>query len=730
MKTQQTLHLLAALLVAAFAIQVHAQNNVITYQGRVQSGGSNFIGTGQFKFALVTSTNTSRQATATATISGGFLTIVTVTDMGLGYISAPNVVPVGGGGSGAILTAQVDGGMVTNIVVNNPGFGYTSWPTIVIDPPPDTADYTTWWSNDGTSVDGSEPTDGVSAPVQDGLFTVRLGDTSLPNMLALDAALFQVPDLELRIWFDDGINGFSALSPTQPLSAAPYAMVASHAMSVGSGSVSNAALAAGSVTADKIADGTIETNNLSADVRLLMERANTSWQLGGNAGTTAGTHFLGTTDNQPLEIRVNNVRGLRLDYPTTGSVPNLVGGHAANSVGSGTYGAVIAGGGDSGYENVIGADSRFSTIGGGYGNTVASISVYTTISGGSLNNIGMHSPHSTIAGGRMNTIASNSVYAAIGGGGLNGIDVDCDFTTIAGGYENNMASNSASATISGGRHNDIGVDSDCSTIGGGTNNTIAADSLATTIAGGDSNRIDTDSSGSAIGGGGGNRIGTNSPFSAICGGIGNSIADNSACATIPGGYFNTATNFAFAAGFFARATNTGSFVWSDANPSATYSIAPNSVTFRASGGYRIYSDTGLGVPPTGVNLAAGGGSWTSLSDRNAKENLEAVNPQAVLDKVASLPLSTWNYKSQHTSIRHIGPMAQDFKAAFAVGETDTGITSIDADGVALAAIQGLNQKLTEEIERRDAENAKLRQSVIELQQLVESLSHKLNGGAR
>ena len=56
----------------------------------------------------------------------------------------------------------------------------------------------------------------------------------------------------------------------------------------------------------------------------------------------------------------------------------------------------------------------------------------------------------------------------------------------------------------------------------------------------------------------------------------------------------------------------------------------------------------------------------------------------------------------------MGPMAQDFYAAFGLGSGDTTITSLDPDGVALAAIQGLNQKLTEELKRRDRENAELK----------------------
>ena len=84
---------------------------------------------------------------------------------------------------------------------------------------------------------------------------------------------------------------------------------------------------------------------------------------------------------------------------------------------------------------------------------------------------------------------------------------------------------------------------------------------------------------------------------------------------------------------------------------------------RASGGYQLYSGSS-----SGVSLAAGSGSWTSMSDRNAKENFAPVDTQALLAKLTALPLSTWNYKSQNPAVRHVGPMAQDFKAAFKVGK--------------------------------------------------------------
>ena len=118
------------------------------------------------------------------------------------------------------------------------------------------------------------------------------------------------------------------------------------------------------------------------------------------------------------------------------------------------------------------------------------------------------------------------------------------------------------------------------------------------------------------------------------------------------------------------------------------------------------------------------------SDRNAKEKFKAVNVRAVLDKVARLPISEWQYKGREQQpsdgTRHIGPMAQDFHAAFAVGRDEKHITTVDADGVALAAIQGLNEKLEEKTQEVEA----LKQSVAELRDLVTKLAGQLNGGAK
>lgn len=109
------------------------------------------------------------------------------------------------------------------------------------------------------------------------------------------------------------------------------------------------------------------------------------------------------------------------------------------------------------------------------------------------------------------------------------------------------------------------------------------------------------------------------------------------------------------------------------------------------------------------------------SDRNAKEEFKRIDAQAVLDKVAHLPITEWRYKTQ-TDARHIGPMAQDFREAFGLGRDDKHITSVDADGVALAAIQGLNQKLESTLAEKNLELEAVRNQITELRDLVDRLT--------
>jgi len=310
--------LLLALLAGAQIVS--AQNAVFTYQGRVLDNGTNFTGTGQFEFALVTSTNANQTATATASApSGGFVTVITVTSGGSGYTNAPAVTIFGGGGSNAVATATVSDGSVTAVNINpgGNGAGYTNTPTVTIAPPPPVLSYTTYWSNDGTSSAGSEPEASVNVAVANGLFTVVLGDTTIPNMAAISAALFSQPGLQLRIWFNDGTQGFSALYPASNLTPTPYAIFAGSASNllgtVPAAQVSGT-LANGALPVSPDFTGTVTATNFSgsgADLTSLNASSLAS-------GTVPLAQLSGITSNQ-------------LDAATWQLATNLNGGDAAQA---------------------------------------------------------------------------------------------------------------------------------------------------------------------------------------------------------------------------------------------------------------------------------------------------------------------------------------------------------------------------------------------------------------
>lgn len=191
------------------------------------------------------------------------------------------------------------------------------------------------------------------------------------------------------------------------------------------------------------------------------------------------------------------------------------------------------------------------------------------------------------------------------------------------------------------------------------------------------------------------------------------------------GYYCSALDTsAYALGYRANVSHKGSFLYADASStSATfYSTAENQFMVRAAGGTIFYSATDLS---TGVTLPAGGGAWASVSDSTKKENILPVDEIDILNKLKSIEVSEWNYKTQDSSIRHIGPMAQDFYALFGYGESDTTITTIDIDGVNMAALKGLIHK-AELLEEKTLAFKALNEKFHELKAEKETILHRLN----
>ncbi len=407
-------------------------------------------------------------------------------------------------------------------------------------------------------------------------------------------------------------------------------------LGIAAGGIGTSQLAANAVTASKIAAGQVvkSVNGLFDGVTLVagtgivispagqtLTFSSTGWGLAGNAGTgctvSPCAEFLGTTDNDAMESRVNNRRAFRIEPATdssNGYSPNIVGGFESNAVASSNVaGATIAGGGFAGNANTIAAS--FGTVCGGWSNAANGIA-------------------SVVSGGHYNIASGNP-------------------SVVAGG-DHNTASGNASA-VSGGDHN------------------VASNY------------------GSVVSGGGANTASGN--YSAVSGGASNNASGF--YAAVPGGTGNTASGTgSLAAGQHADADASGCFVWGDGTGvvSCGGSPFPNRFVVLASGGTFFYSNS---TGTTGVILQPGSGSWSSVSDRNLKENFEPVDGGDVLRRLLAIPITTWDYKGADAPYRHLGPMAQDFYSAFRLGEDDRHITTIDEGGVALAAIQGL-AKVVEE----------------------------------
>jgi hypothetical protein len=394
------------------------------------------------------------------------------------------------------------------------------------------------------------------------------------------------------------------------------------------------------------------------------------WRLEGNAGTDPNLQFIGTSDNQPLEFRVNNVRVLRLESQV----------------------------------DVKGAQA-FSFLGAPGANT--------------MEGSGM------IGGGELNAIRSSTRFGFVGGG----------------------------------RNNEIKESADYAFLGAGTLNAIGARA-----------------SEAVLGGGSGNVIGAEARSAFLGGGSGNSIADQAFAAAIPGGSGNHAAgDFSFAAGRRAVALHDGAFVWGDHTDAEVASTAEDQFVVRAKGGLRFVDTPGVTLETgqgqllnlTGASYGVGvqfatlyqravdnfawfrggahadatfdtgnGGevlmtlnfagtlsvaSVNQTSDRNRKTDFQPVNPGDFLERVSRLPVHTWRYTNDLPGVRHVGPVAQDFHAAFGVGSDDTHINVVDLGGVALAALQGLHQvarEQAEEIAALKAQKASLEARLSRLEALV------------
>ena len=389
--------------------------------------------------------------------------------------------------------------------------------------------------------------------------------------------------LEIRI---DG----ALITPRQPLRTTPQALVANTTLS---GAIGTAQINAGQVqrriTGTCPAGQYVQSVNQNGTVVCGAEPA--AWRLGGNAGTDSSSDFIGTVDAVPLEFRIANARGLRLEpsgllvegLPATA---NVIAGSHKNEVSPGVSGATISGGGlpediDWGFTSAPNrVVSEFGTVGGGVGNQAGDDGdqfidgIFATVGGGERNTA--RGSSSTVGGGRWNT--ASDLNSTVGGGGSN--TASGRVSTVGGGSSNTASS--TNSTVGGGSSNT--ARSGNSTVGGGFNNTASGGT--STVGGGWSNTASGNRS--TIGGGEANCAGgsfswaggrrakvrpASDPESGSCRGL-----------TYPGGNGDE-----------------GTFIWADSTDANFISTGSNQFLIRSSGGMGINTNT----PTAALTVRAG-----------------------------------------------------------------------------------------------------------------------------
>lgn len=586
--------------------------------------------------------------------------------------------------------------------------------------------------------------------------------------------------LEVGVRPAASVGAFDALNPRQELTATPYALkpaldsiteleLASNSVAaseIGSDAVGNDELAPNAVTTTEIVDGTVQPQDLANAAF-----NGTFWRVGGNSGTTGS--YLGTSDGAPLELRSDvgvTLHGARFNNNTELTVRGLPGPVETNAD------LTLWPRGGQAFFNLSAlgtspADSRFlvHSVGtspftgylqrllitgtGSFGfGQAATVTTANSVAFAD----GVNGPGATAsadnqfliraAGGvSVNALPLSDVELTVAGGASSASD-DADLALIPRNPTSNRSwalsvdkQNGTSVTLDySSPTQSIVLDprfrltSDGSLGVGDAFNLLHAGSFvfadgssATAVATTGANQFLV----RAVGGIGVNRD--------AVGGIELAIESGS---TTAGGEANLSfypagndRSYRFGVGGTTAANTSMLLSYSDPGASEFFTrlvLRPNGFmsinpASNASGSYILpgfpltVGTAGDTTNGNGARVTAGG-VWTNGSSRTFKEAFAAIDPEAVLERVIALPIATWRYKGSDPT-RHMGPVAEDFHAAFGLGEDERYIGTIDADGVALAAVQGLNARLEREAENLQAENRALRASLSALEARLQAL---------
>jgi hypothetical protein len=729
------------------ALTVRAQvPGIINYQGRIVDGGTNFNGTGYFEFALISSGGTTNYWSNDGTAVGqpGFPVALSVTR-----------------GLYSVLLGDTT---ITHMTTAVPPAVFAN-STVLL----------RVWFNDGvTGFQQLSPDQRIAAAG----YAMQAQNAAVASVANSTSPSSLVQGSDLNIGSGNTVNGLyaSVAGGQNNTAGGPDSFVGggsnnnasqSYAM-VGGGSDNNAGNAYATVGGgfDNAAYGGFSTvgggvYNTAYDESATVgggssnQATNDNATVGGGGANAAGGYAAlvgGGENNQALNYYA----------AVGGGYGNLASGYAS-FVGGGGYDGVY----DYGYGNT--ASGVASTVAGGVNNTASGYGSF--VGGGGGYEVSEGVPDGNSATGAESSVSGGlgnfaGGYAAAVGGGYNNV-ASGDQSAVGGGFGNNALNQFA--TVAGGFANQATgqgsfVGGGGILAGGGSSGNIASGATST-VGGGAGNQATNQYA--TVAGGYGNTAGGYASFAA---GYQNTVNGNYSCALGQGGTANDHNAFLWCDGtragisqgadtFSVLATG-GIYLFTGPNglqvDSATsmyfgsltrqmlnlYSTAygigvqNDDIYFRCDGsttgtGYAWFrggthnnGSYNSGGGTTLMTLTASGltvnGTFVSSSDRNAKQDFGSVDSLAVLDKVSKLPVQTWEYK-EDPGTKHLGPMAQDFYAAFGVGPDDKHITTVDEGGVALAAIQGLNQKLGE----KDGQIAELRRELAELKAQIQKVSEQM-----
>jgi hypothetical protein len=727
----------------------------------------------------LTVSNTSVQATGHPIVTSGFVTGAIVDSGGAGYLTAPSVV-VSGTGSGAVITSAVSNGVVVSLTVQNAGAGYSNTTTLTIGtPPPHTfqefgsSNYFSGvntltnqfnvFAGDGSGLTGVWLTDGNTSPkIPTTDFIGRLDNQPLEFRVNNRRALVLAPTTNnipnMVAGFSNNAVGPGATGSTITGGGQPTLPNQVRA------SMSTIAGGSGNVISN-FADGSFISAGFLNSIT-----SNYFAAIGGGGG-----NIIGAFSSSGLAIGPSGPLGNTIAGGFNNAIGNNSGGGVVPTVGY-KHGNTIGGGSD----NLITTNAIYATIPGGVGNTAAGN--FSFAAGESAN--ALHDGAFVWADSQgsafSSTAANQFLIRASGGVGIGTAspqgDLHVNGNTVLQGLVTPLAAAATNLLNIGSGVTPDGFRNGISFYEGGN---ATAMSFGYDGAGGASQnalRI-YHSSGSPLftfQANGNLGIGTTNPLTAL-----HAVDTGDAQISIQSGDTNSHRWALQSSGVTGNVALDGSFqiidrtlnkprlyIGTNGNVGVGTTVSVVPLTIRATGSAiewltltstndtarwqinefggglnfaqssvtdgRLFlannGNAGIGtITPTNKLHVAGGVSATAFvntSDRNAKENFAPVNACAVLDKVATLPILTWNYKEMRDG-RHMGPTAQDFHAAFGLGGSDKTITTVDPDGVALAAIQGLNEKVEtkarvseHKIRALEAENADLRRRLEALEEAI------------